>query len=529
MPATRPRPTRRTRRTSTARPVPAGGTFFEGAVQAVPRYPSNVYYNASKQAQQLDEYNWIYTSPAGGGNCTPITGVTTCRETKATWAQYVASENAVMFRHVVDNDPRPHYIHQSNLADYNPALPETDPNQGGIAYPVFGALVTRYETAFDRASAPLIALTHTQIGQTLAQQGAWASTRAGGKVTAWITDGKVHLKNAGATAVQVPLTGTTTGTAYGGDKSGWITLAPDAEQVLTPTAPIEYGPTQPSTGTPPASNPGTSPATPKAPTKTTRATRLTLSKVKMSPRKFALSHRTRPRGTRLDGSRISFKVSTAASVRIVVQRRSTGRHKRWVSAGTLTRSVKAGTGEVRFTGRFGKRMLKPRSLPDRGHRATRRAGADEGQDGRVPGGQGLMAINDAERSRRFARRRTDADVPDDSLAELHAELVLLREENARLKAAEHKGPDIDGLLTRARSLSATRDDDAGVADETDTRPGRGPRDPRVAAGDLPPDRARDDQLRGPAARAAGRPGRRRRAAAAADGQRRAAATGPSRR
>jgi hypothetical protein len=78
-----------------------------------------------------------------------------------------------------------------------------------------------------------------------------------------------------------------------------------------------------------------------------------------------------------------------------------------------------------------------------------------------------MAINDAERSRRFARRRTDADVPDDSLAELHAELVLLREENARLKAAEHKGPDIDGLLTRARSLSATRDDDAGVADETE--------------------------------------------------------------
>jgi uncharacterized small protein (DUF1192 family) len=77
-----------------------------------------------------------------------------------------------------------------------------------------------------------------------------------------------------------------------------------------------------------------------------------------------------------------------------------------------------------------------------------------------------MAINETERPRRFARRRIDDDMPDDSLAELHAELVLLREENARLKAAEHKGPDIDGLLTRARSLSAARDDDAGVADET---------------------------------------------------------------
>jgi len=77
-----------------------------------------------------------------------------------------------------------------------------------------------------------------------------------------------------------------------------------------------------------------------------------------------------------------------------------------------------------------------------------------------------MALSDSDRSRRFARRRTDLEVPDDSLAELHAELVLLREENARLKAAEHKGPDIDGLLTRARSLSAARDDEAGVADET---------------------------------------------------------------
>jgi hypothetical protein len=77
-----------------------------------------------------------------------------------------------------------------------------------------------------------------------------------------------------------------------------------------------------------------------------------------------------------------------------------------------------------------------------------------------------MAMSDPERSRRFARRRSDAEGADDSLSDLHSELVLLREENARLKAAEHKGPDIEGLLTRARSLSAARDDDAGVADET---------------------------------------------------------------
>jgi hypothetical protein len=32
-----------------------------------------------------------------------------------------------MFGHLMGNDPRPHYAHQSNLADWNPALPATDP------------------------------------------------------------------------------------------------------------------------------------------------------------------------------------------------------------------------------------------------------------------------------------------------------------------------------------------------------------------------------------------------------------------
>jgi hypothetical protein len=58
---------------------------------------------------------------------------------------------------------------------------------------------------------------------------------------------------------------------------------------------------------------------------------------------------------------VTFKVSTAAKIRLVVQRRTTGKHKRWVSAGTITRSVKTGTGEVLLTGRFGKKLLKPSS------------------------------------------------------------------------------------------------------------------------------------------------------------------------
>ena len=34
-----------------------------------------------------------------------------------------------MFTHVMGNDPRPHYFHQTNLAKYNGALGSSDPTR----------------------------------------------------------------------------------------------------------------------------------------------------------------------------------------------------------------------------------------------------------------------------------------------------------------------------------------------------------------------------------------------------------------
>jgi hypothetical protein len=437
-------------------PAPAGAAFVEGAVQAVPRYPSNVYYNVAKQGQQLDEYNWIYVDPAHGGGCVPITGVTTCRTTPATWAEYVTSEDRVMFGHVVGNDPRPHFVHQSNLAGFVAGLPETDANQGGILYPVADGLLARYESDFDRSSAPLLQLDESQIGQVLAQQSAWTATRVAGTVTAWLQDGRVHVRNTGAAAVDVPLTGTTAGTLYGGQKSGWTTLAAGAEQVLSPNDPANV--TAPSitgtarvgetltaaggdwTGTPtivldhqwqrcdahgagcvnlagataasytavaddaqrtlrvvvlagnwissvsqaasaptgvvadppppppaspaPHENPGAGPSPGSGPSGSPgaggarRPARLALTRLRMTPRRFPVAHRSAPRGTRLDGARITWTLNAAAKVRLSFQRRA--RHGRWVRVGTITRPARAGAGVVRFTGRFGRHLLAPR-------------------------------------------------------------------------------------------------------------------------------------------------------------------------
>jgi hypothetical protein len=417
-------------------------------VQTFPRYPTNVYYNVSKQAQQLDEYNWIYVLPANGGGCVPIAGVTTCRTTTASWADYVNSENTIMFRHVMGNDPRPHYMHQSNLADYNAALPETDPGQGGVLYAVVDPLLTRYDAYIERGSTPLVQLTSTQVSQTMTRADTWAAKLAAGKVTAWLQDGQLHVKNADAAAADVPLTGTTVGDFYGGQKSGWATIAAGSERVLSPSDPanvaapvvsgservgskltsgrgswsgtptIDYayqwqrcnsagkscdniaGATAstyeitsadsgstlrsvvsagnwissvsqaPSAVTDVIDHPSSSSsgsgsqqqgASKTAPTKVTTI-RLSLTKVQMSPRRFAVAHKTKQKGTRLDGSRITWKLSKAATVRLTFQRRGgTRKHRRWVAVGTVKRSAKQGTGTVRFTGRFGRKLLKPRS------------------------------------------------------------------------------------------------------------------------------------------------------------------------
>jgi hypothetical protein len=433
---------------------PLGAAFSDsgtgGSVQTFPRYPTNVYYNTSRQGQQLDEYNWIYVLPANGGGCVPIAGVTTCRTTQASWADYINSENTIMFRHVMGNDPRPHYMHQSNLADYNAALAETDVNQGGVLYAVVDPLLTRYDTYIERGSSPLVQLTSTQISQTMLRADTWAAKLATGKVTAWLQDGQLHVKNADAAAVDVPLTGTTVGDLYGGQKSGWTTIAAGSERVLSPSDPanvaipvvsgservgakltsgkgswsgtptIDYayqwqrcnsagdscdniaGATsstydvasadvgsklravvsagnwissvsqarsaatdvigRPSQPTSSSSQSGSQQQGASNTTTHAKATRLSLTKLAMSPRRFAVAHKRKQKGTRLDGSRITWKLSKAATVRLTFQRRGgTKKHRRWVTVGTVKRSAKTGTGTVRFTGRFGRKLLKPRS------------------------------------------------------------------------------------------------------------------------------------------------------------------------
>jgi hypothetical protein len=79
------------------------------------------------------------------------------------------------------------------------------------------------------------------------------------------------------------------------------------------------------------------------------------------------------------------------------------------------------------------------------------------------------AATGAVATRRFGRRehvRSD-DGPDgaESLQALLAEVVLLREENAGLKAAQHQPASVGRALRHVRSLSAAPVDDGELADD----------------------------------------------------------------
>jgi hypothetical protein len=191
---------------------PAGSTWVDGRARAVPRYPTNVYYNVATRAQLIDEYNYLYLPPELGGVCVN-TEVTTCRSSAARWEEFVELESQLIFTHMMGNDPRPHYFHQTNLADSRAA-------EGAVLYPVVDATLALYERYFAVGSTPIQQLTHSQIGDLLARQSAWAGANAR-TVIGYIEREEVVVTNGERSALEVPLTGTEAGSSYGGSRSGW--------------------------------------------------------------------------------------------------------------------------------------------------------------------------------------------------------------------------------------------------------------------------------------------------------------------
>lgn len=220
---------------------PAGASFVDGPARAVPRYPTNVYYNVATQAQLLDEYNYLYDPPSLGGICVD-TSTTTCQTAPSTWAQILQGESDRIFGHMMGNDPRPHYFHQTNIA-------QTGTAGGGVLYPILDAVLADYARYF-AANAPIVQLSHSDIANLLGQQSAWG-TASSGQVSGYIEGSRVTIVNNGSAAVALPLSGTEVGDLYGGTRSGWGTAPPGTSTHVATTP----WPTTPSPPTPPPAPP----------------------------------------------------------------------------------------------------------------------------------------------------------------------------------------------------------------------------------------------------------------------------------
>ncbi|WP_329194703.1 MULTISPECIES: hypothetical protein [unclassified Streptomyces] len=196
-----------------------------GAALTVPRYPMNVYYNTGTNAEMADEYNWIYTSRAQGGSgaCEDNPATSTCLpaplDAATGYLDYIVpAEARTALRHVLNNDPRPHYVHQSNLAEDR------------TLYPVLNQVLDTYRTLY-APSAPLVNQSMKDSGVELGRRAAWDAALAANKVTAYRIGKDVTVKAPSGVVAPVTapagtkkqlLLGTADfGTAYAGTRSAW--------------------------------------------------------------------------------------------------------------------------------------------------------------------------------------------------------------------------------------------------------------------------------------------------------------------
>lgn len=202
-----------------------------GPALTVPRFPMNVFYNAGKASEEVDEYNWIYTRAADGGSgicegSATSTCLDTPLDTTTGYASYIVPlEARTDLGHVLSNNPRPHYVHQSNFAEDR------------IAYPVMEKILGDYKNLY-AASTPIVNLRMADISAELSKRAAWDTAVKANKVTAYRIGDTVTvtapsgLQSTASMPVgtrQAQLVGTTSfGGAYAGQLSGWV--APGALQ-----------------------------------------------------------------------------------------------------------------------------------------------------------------------------------------------------------------------------------------------------------------------------------------------------------
>ena len=185
-----------------------------GRALTVPRYPLNIFYNTGSEAEEVDLYNWIYTPSEQGGSglchSAPMSSCIAPLDLATAFRAYIVPQQSrSVLLHALSNSPRPHYAHQSNLAEDR------------ILYPVLDAMLAQYHRLFT-ADVPLDNASLSELGRELERRAAWL--REHPEVRAYLENGALVLQ--APAAMRVPITVPTTNVEgarypYGSLRTGW--------------------------------------------------------------------------------------------------------------------------------------------------------------------------------------------------------------------------------------------------------------------------------------------------------------------
>jgi hypothetical protein len=210
-----------------------------GAALGVPRHPIDVGYDVDTVAGEISEYNWFHVSKADGGSgmCAGSTTTACIRplNPKTGWAAAILPEQAqIVFLAALDNDPRPFFMHQSNLTGDR------------LGYAVMDSVLSAYRAVYG-PSAPAVNRSMAGDGAALRDQQLWAAALRQGTVTAWVSGRTVTVSGPPGTAVPVTApagsragsaAGAVFGQAYGGERSAYVTLGHAPLRLKLPAAPF---------------------------------------------------------------------------------------------------------------------------------------------------------------------------------------------------------------------------------------------------------------------------------------------------
>lgn len=196
----------------------------DGSVVTLPRYPLNVFYNTETRQEQVDEYNWIYTTAADGGSglCEIVPG-TTCIEPldlDTGFDGYIRPlEARLASLRVLNGLPLPHYAHQSDLTGDR------------LLLDVLDDVLDWYRRTFT-AQAPLVNPSMVDAAALLERIQSWRDSLDAGQpaASAYLVGDRLVVGSTGATPVPLTVpTGSTVdggpaGTPYGTDLHSWLEI-----------------------------------------------------------------------------------------------------------------------------------------------------------------------------------------------------------------------------------------------------------------------------------------------------------------